>query len=268
MFFFDNNPYVCTGTVLKDTPSDRSIIVTAAHCAYQYRSPHAGGGRFAEHALFIPNQVDTRAYKSNGICSDDPLGCWIPAFAVVDYEWTTKGFPDSVPFDYAYYVIPNDESAHERGYIHEKQPELSEILDDLVEPLPIDFDWKLGDDWEIDEALSDFGHGLGYSFNKDPAFRYCSSHMSRKYGISTYGNLWLGKCEMTGGSSGGPWVTDLDNQGRGTVISVNSWGYSSTPGMGGPNFCTKEGGKAECLFEKAKNARFEDVKNRGIVADC
>ena len=71
-----------------------------------------------------------------------------------------------------------------------------------------------------------------------------------------------------GGSSGGPWLRDTDTDGRGMIISVNSWGYSTTPGMAGPDFNTRDRGKVECLFEVAVSASFEDmVGQRGIVVD-
>lgn len=266
LFFFDGNPYVCSGTVIKDTAADRTIVLTAGHCAYQYQP---SGGRFTEHVLFIPNQVDTRGVVSDELCTNDPLGCWVPAFAVVHYEWTTKGFPHSVPYDYAYYVIPNDVSAHLRGFIHENQQDLSRILEEIVEPIPIDFDWhRTGSTTSQLNLSGEFIHGLGYSFNRDPAFRYCAYNAGSKFGIPTYENLWLGMCAMTGGSSGGPWLKDTDTDGRGTVISINSWGYASVTGMAGPDFSTASGSKAECLYEVAKNTPFEDmVDRRGIVVD-
>lgn len=266
LFFFDGNPYVCSGTVIKDPVADRTIVLTAGHCAYQYQP---SGGRFTEHALFIPNQVDTRGVVSDELCTNDPLGCWVPAFAVVHYEWTTKGFPHSVPWDYAYYVIPNDVSAHLGGFIHENQKDLSRILEEIVEPMPIDFNWRLSSSRTSHlTTKGEFAHGLGYSFNRDPAFRYCASNTITKFGVPTYENLWLESCAMTGGSSGGPWLKDTDTDGRGTVISINSWGYATVPGMAGPNFSTASGSKAECLFEVAKNTPFEDVVGkRGIVVD-
>jgi len=261
LFFFDTNFYVCSGTVLKDDTSDRSIVLTAAHCAYQASS---SGGRFAEHALFIPDQGDTTAGVSNEICSDDPLGCWIPAFAVVHYEWTTKTFPDSVPWDYAYYVIPNEPSVHMEGFMHREKPDLSKILDELVEPLPIDFNW-MHSSRATNRPVGEFTTGLGYSINRDPSFRYCATSMGTKFGIETYENLWLGTCEMSGGSSGGPWLKDTASDGRGTIISLNSWGYASVSGMGGPNFATASGSKAECLLEVAKSTPF--TGDKGIVVD-
>jgi hypothetical protein len=257
----DNNPYVCTGTVVDDGDHpDRTIILTAGHCAFQYSS---GGGRFADYALFIPNQDETRGRSTDETCSNDPLGCWHPLFAVVDYDWTTKDFPSSVPYDFAFWVIPNDNETHEPGYIYQSQQDLSRVLEDIVERFPIDFTY------DQSNAPATFTHGLGYTFSKDPDFRYCAQQLTTKYGISSYENLWLSPCDMSGGSSGGPWLKDTTDQGTGTIISINSWGYSSSTGMAGPNFNTEKGSKVECLFEKAKVVDFNDAINGGvIVSDC
>ena len=58
-------------------------------------------------------------------------------------------------------------------------------------------------------------------------------------------------------------------QPSGTVVSVNSWGYSSSSGMAGPNLSTETGSHAECLFERAKSAPLYGVANGGLVVyDC
>ena len=45
-------------------------------------------------------------------------------------------------------------------------------------------------------------------------------------------------CNMTGGSSGGPWLADTTNPGttEGRVASLNSYGYSGLTYMFGPKF--------------------------------
>ena len=63
LFFFDGNPFVCTGTVIDDGDHpDRTLILTAGHCAFKYDN---NGGRFADYALFIPNQDETRGRGSD-----------------------------------------------------------------------------------------------------------------------------------------------------------------------------------------------------------
>jgi len=261
LFFFDGNPFVCTGTVIDDGDHpDRTLILTAGHCAFKYDSQ---GGRFADYALFIPNQDETRGRGTDETCSNDPLGCWTLAFALVDYEWSTRRFPSSVPWDYAIYVIPNVPESHQPGYIYDRQPELSSTLEDVVTRFPIDFTY------DQKTAPATHTHGMGYTFSKDPDFRYCAKDLSTKYGISSYENLWLSVCDMSGGSSGGAWMKDTKDDGSGTIISINSWGYSSSTGMAGPNFYTGGGSKVECLFERAKSVDFDDGKSGGIiVSDC
>ncbi|WP_197322069.1 serine protease [Saccharomonospora sp. NB11] len=59
-------------------------------------------------------------------------------------------------------------------------------------------------------------------------------------------------CDMTGGSSGGPWFLDFDEStGTGVQASVNSFGYTFLPGyMFGPYF----GSEAEALYEAAQTS--------------
>ena len=76
-------------------------------------------------------------------------------------------------------------------------------------------------------------------------------------------------CELSGGASGGPWVQPMDtDSGSGDVISVNSWGYTTAPGMAGP----KLNGSAECLFDSAKITDWDAVSSSdgdaGSVEDC
>ena len=57
-------------------------------------------------------------------------------------------------------------------------------------------------------------------------------------------------------SSGGPWFQPLnESNGTGPIISVNSWGYTTSPGMAGPKL---NGTSAECLLGAAKNNAFTD----------
>lgn len=60
------------------------------------------------------------------------------------------------------------------------------------------------------------------------------------------------RCDMTGGSSGGPWFREFDEAtGTGVQASVNSFGYTFLPGyMFGPYF----GSAAQALYEQAASA--------------
>jgi hypothetical protein len=60
-------------------------------------------------------------------------------------------------------------------------------------------------------------------------------------------------CTMTGGSSGGPWLADLDPAtGRGTLVSVTSFSYTDEPGvLFGPHL----GSAARSLYTSVASTR-------------
>lgn len=76
---------------------------------------------------------------------------------------------------------------------------------------------------------------------------YCSGNSSKDFLFSQDHSL---ACDMTGGSSGGPWFTAFDEAtGTGLQVSVNSFGYTFLPNrMFGPYF----GDVAKALYDKAQ----------------
>ncbi|MDI3423325.1 trypsin-like serine peptidase [Streptomyces luteolus] len=78
---------------------------------------------------------------------------------------------------------------------------------------------------------------------------HCSGNSIQDPLLSTDHGL---SCDMTGGSSGGPWFQDFDEaSGTGLQNSVNSFGYTFLPGyMFGPYF----GDDAKNLYEKAQTS--------------
>ena len=244
--------YVCSGTVATDNTTGRSIIVTAAHCVYDDANK-----AFAKDVMFIPNQAGTTGAGTDRNCSNDPLGCWVPSFGVVDVNWTTRTFPDNVKWDYAYYVV-QDSSAHLAGLSTSL-----DILDEATRSLPISFSTPQAD---VGGSTMDYTYALGYSYSEDPKFMYCAEDL---HSLDS-ANWWLGSCGLSGGSSGGPWVQPMDTStGSGPIISVNSWGYTNQPGMAGPKL---SGPTASCVFEAARNILFEDVRttsgDAGLAVTC
>lgn len=221
--------YVCSGTVVDDgATGGRSIIQTAAHCVYDdaYKA-------FARNVLFIPNQAATTGTGTDLSCTNDPLGCWTPAFGVVDDDWTTRTFPDNVAWDYAYYVV-NDAGSH-----FGNGGGANLVLESTAGALTIKFD---------PPTVGAYTHALGYSYSEDPKFMYCAENLANLDAA----NWWLGNCGLSGGSSGGPWLQPVDS-GNGPLISVNSWGYTNQPGMAGPKL---SGTSAQCVFATAKSSEF------------
>ncbi|MET9292494.1 peptidase [Streptomyces sp. NPDC003077] len=78
---------------------------------------------------------------------------------------------------------------------------------------------------------------------------YCSGNTKKDFLLSRDHRLG---CDMTGGSSGGPWFTQFDEAtGKGLQASVNSFGYVFLPNnMFGPYF----GDDAKKLYEDAQGS--------------
>ncbi|MFD4586100.1 trypsin-like serine peptidase [Streptomyces sp. NPDC058423] len=76
---------------------------------------------------------------------------------------------------------------------------------------------------------------------------YCSGNSSKDWLFTQDHSLG---CNMTGGSSGGPWFTGFsETAGTGLQVSVNSFGYVFLPNrMFGPYF----GNEAKALYDKAQ----------------
>ena len=247
--------FVCSGTAVTDGIDDRSVILTAAHCVYDDANK-----AFARNVLFIPDQAGTTGSGTDLDCDNDPLGCWVPSFGVVDTDWTALTFPDNIRWDYAYYVVAAD-----RAHAGDELESESESLEDAAGTLAIDFGPPDFNDGTPGANSDDFTYGLGYSYNADPNFMYCADDMTTE-GTD---NWWLPNCELSGGSSGGPWIQPMDttSPGDGPVISVNSWGYIGSPGMAGPKLSTP----AACVFDIAGSHPFiEDSEpgDAGVAVDC
>jgi len=223
--------YVCSGTVATDSTPGRSVIITAAHCVYDDVNQ-----AFARNVLFIPNQAGTSGSGTDTNCGNDPMGCWTPAFGVVDVNWTdpNKTFPANIPWDYAYYVV-SDMGAHKGAAA------ASDSLDAAAGSLDVDFAQPSYNDGISSANSPDFTHALGYSYSEDPNFMYCAEDMTIE---PSYNDYWLASCGLSGGSSGGPWMQPMVG-GNGPIISVNSWGYTNSPGMAGPRLA---GNSAERMF--------------------
>ncbi|WCD87581.1 hypothetical protein KPP03845_103962 [Streptomyces xanthophaeus] len=78
---------------------------------------------------------------------------------------------------------------------------------------------------------------------------YCSGNSGKDFLLTKDHSL---SCNMTGGSSGGPWFQDFNEAtGLGTQVSVNSFGYTFLPNrMYGPYF----GNEAKSAYDKAQTS--------------
>ncbi|MDP8905884.1 MAG: trypsin-like peptidase domain-containing protein [Chloroflexota bacterium] len=204
--------YTCSGSVANDSRSTYSLVLTAAHCAFDET-----GDVFATDWLFIP---DYEASPTR-TCNNTKYGCWTASALVIH-----KGYKDATGFnsqatvhDFAFAVVGGGGKSGE-----------SKQLDTTVGSFPITFN-----QFAEGTRMYAFGYPAAgkYKGNKliycaGPIF-YDSWNDNQTYGLA---------CDMTGGSSGGPWFTNFnESTGSGTLSSLNSYGYSSLKGyMFGPKF--------------------------------
>lgn len=252
--------YGCTGTVIRDSKTGRSLIFTAAHCVWEDQDEN-----FGSDVIFVPNRDavtgDTVLEGNMTLadihrqCADDICGCWRLSGGVVLDKWRDTPWPERLEFDYGFYVV-DDEGRHEGTFCG------SEALDNAVEPMEL----AVGVPVE-----GEFVHAFGYSLEFNPDFRYCADTAVVEQPTPGLDTAWLDACLLSGGASGGPWMTGFDPEtGVGKVVSVNSWSDMYFPGNGGP-FIPESA--ARCLVNAARDADMEAmmaeaVGEQGIFVDC
>jgi hypothetical protein len=211
LFTMDGGDWICSGAAATDPRGDVSVVLTAAHCAYDNENK-----AFATNWTFFPEFDTNPAYS----CENAVHGCWTASRIVVHGGYADQpGFTSTATqHDWAFAVTgPGG------------KPGQSLQLDSLGS-FPIAFNA-----YSSGTTMSAFGYPAGGSYAPGHELAYCSGSagFDRWNGNTTYR---LG-CNMTGGSSGGPWFTGMDANGNtGTLSSVNSYGYSGIKAMHGPKF--------------------------------
>jgi hypothetical protein len=161
--------------------------------------------------MFTPKQDDGGADGTDGLCHNDPYGCWIPQAGFVDTRWGSNPWDDIIGIDYGILVV-SDEGRHIQGALEGTPDALSKVRKDNDPNQPfirrsIDFWNKLG----LKDDGSQHGNFLGYTYAFDPDLRYCHQDI---YGSAwPIGEIWIKfDCGLEGGASGGPAVTDPDGK--------------------------------------------------------
>ena len=216
LFAMGSSYFICSASVVDDTANGRSIILTAAHCVFDEST-----GLFATNWMFIPNYDAAPAQlTTNGsFCPQTEYGCWSATALTVHNGYATAGgFNDqAVLYDWGFAVV---------GLGGHSGDTLVETLGDFAasfNPVPVD--------------SSVTGHAFGYPAEK----RYKGNDLiycSNKIDGDPYNDddtYRMNQCKLNGGSSGGPWFSGFEN-GSGTLISVNSYGYGGVTAMHGPFF--------------------------------
>lgn len=210
LFSMPGGDYICSGSVATDSRADISVVLTAGHCAFD-QATHS----FATNWMFIP-EFDARDTYD---CSVAVHGCWTRLRLVVHSGFANQtGFNQTATLhDWAFAVVGADGTATTQ-------------LDAEVGSFPIAFR-----SYASGVPIAAFGYPAGGKYSGNNDLIYCNGGL----GTDPYnlGRTYKLSCDMTGGSSGGPWLTNFDTTGdSGTLSSLNSYTYSGVTAMHGPKF--------------------------------
>lgn len=230
VFTLDSGDYICTGTTVADGVNGRSIVVSAAHCAWD-----GADGGFAQNWMFIP-EFDTTPYYYN--CDANKWGCFTASALVVNNGFTSAGgFNDqAVQYDWSFAVITTAGNKFD-------SPESAGSL-------ALDTNTM-----SVGAQVYDFGYpAAGRYHGKD--LIYCADQV---FTDPLVGNNTFGiDCNMTGGSSGGPWLNPFsETTGIGTIRGVNSYGYNGVT----KEYASKFNGNTATTFTAATTASGNTIVN-------
>lgn len=220
-FTVGRSNYVCSGSVIKDEIPAVSIVVTAAHCVMD-------AGRFVTNWAFVPD-YETKA---------NPF--WYASRLFVRNEFASqKQFNrTAVEHDWAFAVIPSGTFTKNRKRFTNPTSQL---------------DSGYG-------AFDYLSTGFSATGNVSTALGYPASGLYNgtllKYAQGLIKNdptgyaTWGMPSNLTGGASGGPWLSSLSSDSTsGSVSSVNSYKYTNDANsMYGPKF----NAKTDATFNSAK----------------
>ena len=222
--------YICSGAVVEDARSGYSLVVTAAHCAYDETNL-----QFATFWMFIPEFDSNPTYS----CAGTTYGCWSAAALVVHSGYANAGGFNSqaTVHDYAIAVVgPGGKSGGSQ-------------LDATVGDFGIRFS-SVADGTQT----SAFGYPAAGKYAGSDLVYCAGAVKSDPYNSNLTYKLG---CDMTGGSSGGPWLTAFTTStGDGTLTSVNSYTYSFVRNtMHGPKFDAR----TQTVYSTANGATFNTI---------
>lgn len=225
------NNYVCSGALVNDGLSDRAIVLTAAHCVYGSVTKDNSVYDFARNWIFIPN------FDSNPIfnCSINTNRCWYASNLVVRSEYVNAGGfnAQAIQHDWAFAVVYPDG--------------LNGTLLPDTTPVP-------QNSFNLDINGFSASNQISYAFGYPAGLPYSGSDLVFANGpisIDINYSTWGMASKMTGGSSGGPWLSNFNTTTKsGNLSSLNSYKYNrDSTRMYGPRF----NAKTQATFDAAKN---------------
>lgn len=213
--------YVCSGSVVGDgfTANNIAIVVTAAHCVIDR-------GRFVTNWAFVPDHDSGKRVA------------WYAKNLVVRTEFAAQRQfnTTAILHDWAFAVIPSGTFTKNKKRFTNPTSQLD--ADNA-------FNYSQTGFATVGQLSTAFGYPAGGIYSPGDLLKYAQSNIvNDPAGVATWGM----PSDLTGGASGGPWLSDLT---AGNVSSVNSYKYTNDPTrMYGPKF----GDKTGATFNAAKAA--------------
>jgi len=225
-FQLGSSLYVCSGNAVDDVEdgaTTTNLVVTAGHCV------NDGGSAFATNFMFIP-RYDPAAPRSSG----QPDGTFTSTRLTTTSQWAAQG-ANMYNYDVGMARVGLNESGETLAAAVGDTSDIGFVSGDPTSTGGVDYTVN----------THSFGYPAARPYDGTTLISCWGSTTSDTVGGSTDYRL---PCNMTGGSSGGPWLLDstsavaplTDNSDVSDVqISVNSFGYRGEKNaMYGPIFGT------------------------------
>ena len=215
LFAMSGTYYVCSASVVADTSTGTSLVLTAGHCVWDNE-----GSAFATNWMFIPDyDANPVALDTAGsFCAQTAYGCWTAQALTVP-----KAFADQTSFnttatlhDFAFATVAagGKSSTQLDATVGTQNISYAQGSTNATTDL---FGYPAASPYDGKRLIYSEG-ALGFDpYNSNRTYRVAST--------------------MTGGCSGGPWHQSFSaSTGAGTSMSVNSYSYSGLSYMHGPVF--------------------------------
>jgi len=215
LFTMAGGNYVCSATVIQEPSgsvrSSHSLVMTAAHCAYDEVAD-----AFATNWIFVPSFDTSPTFT----CAQATIGCWTAVGLVVHSGYANEeGFTtEATKHDFAVAIVAGGGKTGTTTQL----------------------DTAVGGGYAVSYPAISTGQSV-HAFGYPAAGKYRGKDLTYCAGATANDPLnanstWGIACNMTGGSSGGPWLANFTQAGAGVQTSLNSYGYSGQSRMYGPKF--------------------------------
>jgi len=220
-FSIGRNNYVCSGSVLEDgLENSRAVVVTAGHCVIDR-------GKFVTNFMFVPNFDED--FEDEIIPNSNR---YYAKNLVVKKEFASQRQFNvtAIQHDWAFAVIPTGSFTKNKKLFTNPAIELDSTAGAFAYS-------EEGFSLTGDTSTA-FGYPQALPFTGERLIYARGGIFPDPNGYGTWGMNSI----LTGGASGGPWLSLLntDNFNSGSVSSVNSYKYTNDSSrMYGPRFNTK-----------------------------